>query len=325
MAQEPTLYYGGQAVMEGVMMRGRRHSAIAVRRPDGTIAIRRDTLGAAYTGRARDLPFIRGLSVLAETLVLGSRALLWSTNVVLGKESEGISKRQVATMMGFSLTFVAVIFFAGPVLLSDLLYAIVDNDFFVVFVEGVLRLAMLLAYLWLIGLMPDVRRVFAYHGAEHMTIHAYENGSPLTVEGVRPYPQPHTRCGTSFLLVVMVVSVLVFTAMGSPDLWLRVLSRIVLIPVIAAISYEVIRLGARYRRKRWVAALFSPNLALQRLTTRVPDDSMIEVAIASFKEVVEAEGLSVTGEGFVVTPAHQAVAPALDQQAPEAAAEAPPA
>jgi uncharacterized protein YqhQ len=156
--------------------------------------------------------------------------------------------------------------------------------------------------MFLIGLMPDVRRVFGYHGAEHMTIHAYENGSPLTVEGVRPYPQAHTRCGTSFLLVVMVVSIFVFAALGSPPLPLRVASRVVLIPAIAALSYEVIRLGAKYRRFRFVALLFSPNLALQRLTTRVPDDSMIEVAIASFSQVAEAEGLAIDEEGHVSPP-----------------------
>ncbi len=308
-----TLYYGGQAILEGVMMRGRRHAAIAVRRPDGTIALRREELRGMYTGKPRDIPFLRGVIVLAETLSLGARALMYSSNVAIGKDDEEkVSGAQVAMMLTMSLAFVAVVFFAGPVLLTNWLDRFIDNDFVIVFLEGVLRLLMLLAYLALIGLMPDVRRVFAYHGAEHMTIHAYEHHRPLTVPEIRPFPTEHTRCGTSFLLVVMVVSVIVFTALGAPPLWLRVLSRLVLIPVIAAVSYEIIRLGARYGRYRLVALIFRPNIALQALTTRKPDDSMIEVAIAAFRQVVEAEGLTIDAEGHVVSPSPVTTAPAGD-------------
>lgn len=300
MPETANFYYGGQAVIEGVMMRGRKHAAIAVRKPDGGIALRREELRGLYTGRVRDIPFLRGIIILAETMTLGSRALIFSSNVALGKDEKDVSTRSMVLMLLTSLAFVSVIFFAGPVFISSWLDRFFDNPFVEVFLEGIIRLLMLLAYLVFIGFMPDVRRVFAYHGAEHMTIHAYEHGLPIVPANVRLFPTAHTRCGTSFLLVVMIVAILVFTALGTPPLIWRVLSRIALLPVIAAVSYEVIRLGARYSRVALVRGLFKPNLWLQWFTTRQPDDSMIEVAIESFRQVVEAEGMMIAADGTII-------------------------
>jgi uncharacterized protein YqhQ len=186
---------------------------------------------------------------------------------------------------------VAIIFFAGPLLLADWLESVLDDHLLVILVEGLIRLGIIVGYVGLIGLMPDVRRVYAYHGAEHKSIHALENGDPLEPEFVQRHPTAHVRCGTSFLLTVVVVSIVVFAAVGDPDLWLRIVSRIVLIPVIAAIAYEVIRLGGAFESSPITRVLMWPNLALQTLTTRQPDDAQVEVALRALKEVLAAEGV----------------------------------
>jgi uncharacterized protein YqhQ len=287
-----TPYYGGQAVIEGVMIRGPRGVAVACRRPDGDIAVRRDTLGDVYSGPRR-IPFLRGVIVLGETLALGMRSLIFSSNVALGEEEKEISPVAVIGMGLTALALVAVLFFAGPVLLTSWLEDRIESSVVVVTIEGVVRLAILLAYVGLIGLVPDIRRVYAYHGAEHKSIHALEAGDPLEPSSVQRHPTAHVRCGTSFLLTVVVVSVILFAALGSPDLWLRIVSRLVLIPVIAALAYELIRLGGRLYDNRVARVLMWPNLALQALTTRQPDDSQVEVALRALREVMaqeEAEG-----------------------------------
>ena len=190
--------------------------------------------------------------------------------------------------MAVTFVLVAAVFFAGPVLLTGWLEGLLGGTGAVVF-EGVLRLALFLAYVWAIGLLPDIRRVFAYHAAEHRAIHAYEAGRPLTVEGVRPFPNAHPRCGTGFLLTVMVVALVVFTLLGTPPLWWRILSRVALLPVIASLSYEAIRLGMRIERAPVLNWLLKPNLLLQSLTTRDPDDGQIEVAVAALKGVIATE------------------------------------
>jgi hypothetical protein len=286
---EPALYYGGQAVMEGVMIRGPRHMAIAVRAPDGRIVERTEALTGVYTGTPRRIPIVRGMVVLFETLALGVRALTWSSQVALGQEHEEVSKTQLFVSLGVTLVFVAAIFFAGPVLITSWLGRIIGNGYVEVAAEGVLRLAMLVGYIWLIGRFRDIQRVFAYHGAEHRAIHAYEHGRPLTPEAVREYPNAHPRCGTAFLLTVMVISLVVFVALGAPPIWLRLIERIVLIPVIAALSYEVLRLGQRFGNRGLFGLIYRPNLWLQSLTTRDPDDAQIEVAIAALKLVIAAE------------------------------------
>lgn len=282
-------YYGGQAVIEGVMIRGPHRMAVAVRRPDGDITCRTEALGGLYVGRVRHIPLLRGLIVLWETLALGIRALAFSSRVSLGEEEQEVSAAYVWGMLALSFAFVAAVFFAGPVLLTRWLDDLVGSEAAVVALEGLLRLAMLIAYIWLIGRIPDIQRVFAYHGAEHRAIHAYEAGEPLTAQSVRRFPNAHPRCGTGFLLTVMVVALLVFVAVGTEPLWWRFLSRVAFIPLIAALSYEAIRLSARYADRPALAWLLWPNLALQSLTTRDPDDDQIEVALAALAGALGAE------------------------------------
>ena len=297
MPAEPTtnLYYGGQAVIEGVMIRGPRHMAVAVRAPDGRIVRRTETLTGMYTGRVRRMPIIRGGVVLIETLTLGVRALMWASGVAMGNEREEAGKLQIVVTLAVTLAFVAAIFFAGPVLLTSWIGRVTGNGYVEVAVEGVLRLAMLVGYIWLIGRMKDIQRVFAYHGAEHRAIHAYEHGRVLTPESVREYPNAHPRCGTAYLLTVMVIALLVFVAFGTPPIWLRLVERVVLIPVIAALAYEVLRLGQRFGTRGIFGLIYRPNLWLQSLTTRDPDDAQIEVAIAALEDVIAAERTAVIG------------------------------
>ena len=222
------------------------------------------------------------------------RALSYSSRVAFEEETDDgeaaeFPEKVFWGTMAFALIFVVGIFFAGPILLANLLDATGANRLTIVAVEGVLRLGLFVGYIALIGLIPDIRRVFQYHGAEHMTIHAYEASQPLTVEGVRPFPKEHTRCGTSFLLVVVFVALLtffVFDLAVDRGILIRTASRIVFIPFVAGISYEILRIGARFGDNPFVHAMFVPNIALQALTTKVPDDSQIEVAIASFETVL---------------------------------------
>src|SRR3990170_4058688 len=288
---ERRIYYGGQAVLEGVAIRGPHTMAVACRRPDGEIVVRNEALGGVYVGFLRRAPLLRGVIVMWETLALGMRSLIFSSNVALGEDEREISPGAIWGTVLVALALVATLFFAGPLLLSRWLEDTLKSNLLVVIVEGVIRLALLVGYVGLIGLLPDVRRVYAYHGAEHKSIHALEHGDPLEPKWVQRYPTAHVRCGTSFLLTVVVVSVVVFAILGMPELWLRVVSRIVLIPVIAAIAYELIRLGGALESSRVVRALMWPNLALQALTTRQPDDAQVEVALRALREVLAAEGV----------------------------------
>ncbi len=283
------VYYGGQAVIEGVMIRGPKTMAVACRRPDGGIATRQETLGSVYSGTLRRIPLIRGIIVLWETLALGMRALMWSSSVQLGEEENEDGGGPMWVMVVVSLLIVGGIFFAGPLLLADLLHDLLGSDLAVIIVEGLIRLGVIVGYMAGIGLMPDIRRVYEYHGAEHKSIHALEAGDPLEPEHVQRHPTAHVRCGTSFLLTVVVVSVFVFAAVGNPDLWLRVVSRIVLIPVIASIAYEVIRLGGAFASNPVTKVLMWPNLALQSITTKQPDDEQVEVALRALKDMLAAE------------------------------------
>ena len=277
-------FYGGQAVIEGVMMRGRRHYAVAVRVPNtGEIRIDRGALTAPiYTNRVWKLPFVRGLALLAEQIHLGTRSLSWSAQVNAGAQDIQIGKREVAISLTVAAVGSIALFFGLP-LLGASLAVHRSSSFWFVLVEGLIRVALVLAYLSLIALMRDVRRVFQYHGAEHMTINAYEAGQPLDVAHVRPASTLHPRCGTGFLLVVLVVSVLVFSlvAVFHPNWFWLVASRVLGIPVIAGIGFEWIRLMARHRDNPVVRVLLLPVLYTQRFTTRQPDDGMLEVAIAA--------------------------------------------
>ncbi len=281
--------YGGQAVLEGVMIRGQRHFSIAVRRPDGTIAHQSEQINLLFTGRLRRLPLIRGSLVLIETLMLGMRALSYSANVGAEAEGEELGKGAMAVMMAVALTFAIGLFFLAPVFASRGLEGVLDSDIASNIAEGVIRLGLFLGYIFLISRMNDIRRVFMYHGAEHMTVHAQERGDPLELEAVRKYPTAHPRCGTAFLMTVMVVAIIIFTFVPRDPLWWLITSRIVLIPIIAAISYEVIRFSGFHSNNPLVRLITIPNLALQGLTTRQPDDDQIEIAIHAMEHAIDAD------------------------------------
>ena len=295
-AADPALrdnfFYGGQAVIEGVMMRGRRHYAVAVRVPGtGEIKVQRGALTAPiYTHRLWKLPFIRGLALLAEQLHLGTRSLTWSARVNAGAQDIQIGRREVAISLAVALVASVALFFGLP-LLGASLAVHRSNSVWFVLVEGLIRVGLVLAYLSLIGLMREVRRVFQYHGAEHKTINAYEAGRPLQVAAVRPASVLHPRCGTGFLLVVLVVSVLLFSlvAVFNPNWFWLIASRVLGIPVIAGAGFEAIRFMAKHRHHPVVRVLLLPVLYTQRFTTREPDDAMLEVAIAALNAAKEGE------------------------------------
>lgn len=377
-----TYFYGGQAVMEGVMMRGRKTYAVACRAPNGDILIYEEELKPGpVLRRVRNLPFVRGAVVLWDTLILGMRSLMFSANVGLQEEldeDEALDEiggfpwitLSVLTIIGvlavwflapiisgfvndivdsesleapiqwgargliaavfaligidlvrghrkaveriergepeepetltgailwvtvaFSLIASIAIFFVVPVAASAWLERFISSHLLVNIVEGLLRLALLIGYLVLIAQAEDIRRVFAYHGAEHKTINAYEKDLPLDVEHIRPQPLEHIRCGTGFLLLVVLISIVVFSMLGRPGLFWLITSRIVLVPVIAAIGFEVIRFGARHAQSALMQIVLAPGLALQRLTTREPEDDMLEVAVAAFKRVAFHDGV----------------------------------
>jgi uncharacterized protein YqhQ len=309
---EKRVYYGGQAVIEGVMIRGPRTMAIACRRPDGDIIVKSDVLGGVYSGPVRRLPFLRGAIVLWETLALGIRALLWSSNVQLGQEDEEVQAGPMWTVAIASLVLVGGLFFAGPLLLADFMHDLLGSDWLVLLAEGIIRLAFIIGYMVVIGFMPDVRRVYEYHGAEHKSIHALEHGDPLEPGPVQRHPTAHVRCGTSFLLTVVIVSIFVFALVGDPALWIRIASRIVLIPVIASVAYEIIRLGGAFESNPVTKVLMWPNLALQAITTKPPDDQQVEVALTALKQVLADERVE------------EAILPRTMAKAEEAMADAPP-
>jgi len=284
-------YYGGQAVIEGVMMRGQKAMVTVVRRPNGGLAMDTQPLAAIYIGRMRRVPLIRGIIVLIEAIVLGIKSLLYSANVSLEEEEETISGKLVWTIVAASLALAVVLFFIAPLFLTKLFDPYTSSSLVFHLIEGFIRVAIFIAYLKLIGLLPDIKRVFTYHGAEHKVVNAYEDGVPLEVEAVRKYNTAHVRCGTSFLFVVLIIAIVVFALVGRPSLWLMILSRILLIPVIAAIGYEVIRFGAAHATNRIVRTILAPGLLLQTLTTKEPDDSQLEVALSALNKVMEVDQL----------------------------------
>ncbi|MEJ2149129.1 MAG: DUF1385 domain-containing protein [Chloroflexota bacterium] len=287
--------YGGQALIEGVMMRGSRRCAAAVRAPSGEIILHDEPINSPlYSGVWSRVPFVRGLGMLWDSLGLGMRALTFSADVAAGDEAEFSGPLAWGTM-AISLVIFLGIFFLGPAAAADALHRLLnfDSAFLGNIIEGLIRLGLILGYMWLIGRIPDMQRVFAYHGAEHKTINAYEDGAPLTPESVAHYPREHPRCGTGFLLVVVVISVLVFALLGRPNILVRLGSRIVLIPVIVGIAYEYIRFTAKHMSSPIVRLLVVPQLALQRLTTREPSLDMLEVGISALRCVLDSENLPV--------------------------------
>lgn len=293
--------YGGQAVMEGVMMRGLKDTAVAVRAPDGSIAVYHEPLVPGSTAtRLRPLPFFRGVFLLWDTMLIGVRALIFSANVALSEEVEGSDDEAeepgalegpalwltVAVSVGFSVA----LFFLLPLVAVHFIDRYLSSSIASNLVEGGIRLALLIGYLLFLGQLKDVSRIFGYHGAEHKTINAYEAGDPLDVAHVRRHSISHPRCGTGFLLIVVLLSILIFAFLGRPPFLWRVLSRIALVPVIAAIAYEFMKWTAAHIENRLVRILVAPSMALQHLTTRNPTDEMLETAIASLKRIFVAEG-----------------------------------
>jgi len=284
-------YMGGQAVMEGVMMRGERSWAVAVRMPDGAIDI--DVQDApSWAERYARIPLLRGVMALAESLTLGFRALSWSANKQMPEEDQ-ISSKAMGWTIGIALALFTAVFILIPAFAANGLGDVLGLDGFWFHVaEGALRLGIFLGYLVLIGRVRDVKRVFQYHGAEHKAIAAYENDVELTPESAQRFSTEHVRCGTNFLLTVMVVTIFVYSFVGRPGWLLLIASRVVLIPLIAGISYEVIRFAAKHMQWAWVRFVMRPGLALQRLTTKEPTLDQVEVAIASLRAVLTAEQLA---------------------------------
>ncbi|NMC28868.1 MAG: DUF1385 domain-containing protein [Pelolinea sp.] len=282
--------YGGQALIEGILMRGKKYLTAAFRMPDGSIEVVEEKLTGIYTKRIKDIPFLRGLIVLWDSLVLGMKYLTISSNKQIQEEEEKIEGPALYLTLAFSLLIGLVIFFLLPTLLMQLLYKTTHlSSIAINLIEGVVRMAIMILYLTLIQRMEDIKRVFSYHGAEHKTIHAYENGDALDVKSIQKYSTAHPRCGTSFLVTVMIISILVFSVVSTPNVGLRLLSRIVLIPIVAMISYEVIRLLGKYEKNPIVRIIAKPNLWLQSLTTNQPTDEMVEVAVQAFNRLLALE------------------------------------
>jgi uncharacterized protein YqhQ len=296
--------YGGQALIEGVLMRGRDAIAVALRHPDGRIVYASERLDTGVHGsRISRFPFVRGLVVLYETLIIGTRWLVRSASVAASEEGIEIGRGSIAVMLGVTLLAGVGIFFLLPLFLASLATggqsldgAGHDNGITASLIEGLIRVALFLAYLLLIAQAPDVKRVFQYHGAEHMTIHALEAGDPLTTDRVRRYPTAHPRCGTEFLVVVVALSILAFSLVGKQQPLVMIASRIVLIPVIASVGYELLKLGARYRANPVIRAVMYPGILVQKITTRQPTDDMIEVAIVSMERALTADGEAIPAD-----------------------------
>lgn len=298
----PTQFnYGGQAVIEGVMMRGSKAFAVAVRDPNGTIITHSEPLNSNfYGGWFVRIPFLRGLTLLWDALGLGTKSLMFSAQVAIPEEERdetgdifsgptqyGLVLLSLAMAIGLFFVLPAFLSKQIPVWLSLELAPVVIN-----LLEGVIRLVLLVGYIWAIGLMPDVKRLYGYHGAEHKTINAYEAGAELTPASVARFPIEHPRCGTAFLLTVVLLSIVLFTLLPpifTENILLRIVSRIIFIPIIAGIGYEFIRFTANHQKNPLIRLLIKPNLALQRLTTREPDEGMLAVAIVAFEQVLASE------------------------------------
>jgi uncharacterized protein YqhQ len=290
----PRYSYGGQALIEGVLMRGRNAIAVAFRHPDGRIVWATEQLdsGIHRTGLAK-LPFLRGLVVLYETLVVGTRWLIRSAGLQAEEEGVELGKGSIILTLAITLAAGIGVFFLLPLFIASVTTANVQNGFVQHLVEGLVKVGIFLGYLALIGRSPEIGRVFQYHGAEHMTIHALEAGDPLTVTAVRKYPTAHQRCGTEFLVIVILLSIIAFSLVGRQNPIVMVVSRVLLIPVIAAVGYEILKFGARHRANPIVKTLLYPGLLVQKITTKQPSDDMIEVAIVSMEQALEADGEAV--------------------------------
>ena len=288
-AAQPTSY-GGQAVIEGVMIRGRRTIGLACRKPDGGIYRYREPLDSPLlTSKIARAPFARGVFVLWESLRYGMRMLMRSADVQLAAEDQHLRGGSSSAFMVLGLVVALVLFIGVPYVATGFLRSLLPSTLALNVAEGLLRLALLLGYLVAISFLPDIRRVFAYHGAEHMTIHAFEHGDPLDAQHIAPYPTAHPRCGTAFLLFVVVIAIAVFAFVPRVNLLVDLVVRLALVVPVASLSYEVLRLGAGHAGNPLIRIAVGPGLLLQAITTRRPDDPMIEVAIASLEEALAGD------------------------------------
>lgn len=283
--KEPSLAFGGQAVMEGIMMRSKNHLVICVRQPNSEIISKTETLHSlSEKYKFLKVPFLRGILALFETLYSGVKGIYFSANAAFNEDEqeEILSSKEIAVVVAFSVLLSILLFSVVPYFLTSLSF---EGGIIFNIVEGGIRLSFLLAYLFIVSMIGDFKRIFQYHGAEHAAINAYEAGVELNIENTRRFSRFHSRCGTSFLLIVTVISIFFFSLITSPDYFVRLSYRILLIPVISAVSYEILRLSDKYKDSRIVKVLVAPGLLLQRFTTRPPDDQMLEVAIKAVKEV----------------------------------------
>jgi len=280
---------GGQAVIEGVMMRSKHFWSLAVRRPDETISTRvYKNSSLTVNNKFLGLPFVRGVVNLIESMALGFRALSYSVNEATEEDIQ-FSKKEMTIAIFIAVVFAVGVFFVLPTLIGRSFSSYFPNTIVYNLLEGLIRIGLFLVYILLVSQLKDIKRIFQYHGAEHKTIQAYEHDKEIKLENVKKYTTVHVRCGTSFLLIVMVVAIFVFALLGRPPLPLRILYRVLLIPVVAGISYELIKLAGKFSKYRIVNILFYPGLLLQKITTREPDDSQLEVAMSSFNRVIAAE------------------------------------
>ena len=282
--------YGGQAVIEGVMMRGPDSRAIAVRKPDQSILVDEKEVGSV-TKKVAFLkwPFVRGTIVLIESLIMGIEALSFSASQAADEEEEQLTIKEIVITIILSFGLAILLFAVLPTAAAHLLITIAPGTLVQNLIEGFFRIAVLVIYIVAIGRLADIKRVFQYHGAEHKVINAYEAREPLVVEKIQRYSTLHPRCGTSFLLIVIVISILIFSLLGKQVLWWRILSRVLLLPVVAGISYELVKLSGKYATAPLCRILIAPGLWLQKLTTNPPDDGQVEVALSAFKAVLKEE------------------------------------
>lgn len=288
---EQQFTYGGQAVLEGVMMRGRRQATVAVRRPDGAFALKHLTVDSTERPAWMKQPIIRGFVSLRDAFAIGKEALDFSATVAIGDEEENLSPIVQGLVFLIALVIGVGVFVVLPSLLANLVSRLGVPVLLREAIEGLINLTMVVGYIYAISRLRDIQRVFGYHGAEHKVINAYEAGAPLTVESVRTFTRIHPRCGTSFLVFVALIGFVIFLLVSGLPLWQRIGARILLIPVVAAVAFEFLRLASANYHRPWVRRLLQPSLATQFLTTREPDDAMIETAIAALLPVLEADGV----------------------------------
>lgn len=289
---EQRFSYGGQAVLEGVMMRGRRQATVAVRRPNGDVALKHLPLDTVRDTAWHKLPIIRGLISLREAFTIGKQALDFSATVAIDDEGEQVSPIMQWVVFIVALAIGVGIFVVLPSLIANVAGTMGAPILVREVIEGLINLALVVAYIFVISRLRDIQRVFGYHGAEHKVINAYEAGAPLTVEAVRGFSRIHPRCGTSFLVIAALIGFVIFLSVSGLPLWQRVGARIVLIPVVAAVAFEFLRLAAANYHRPWVQRILAPTLATQYLTTREPDDAMIATAIMALLPVLAADGKS---------------------------------